>query len=903
MRIAGQLKKQRMEKTGLYSIVFILGFSLFASGMPRAHDKKRGAKALTPNTPTAVTLYKFEVYDLNGTVSLEWQSAYEIDNLGYNVYRELNGVRVQLNPSLIAGSALQAGQNVPLTAGNTYAWRGKFASGKEAQNTRFWLESIDLNLQSIWYGPVRAVTGDPSGSHPPQSKLLSDYSVEPQDPQQREWPFENKSQVQVSYPDWIEKDISHLILSAQRFQGSPELDQQWEIASGPAVKLGVNRDGWQRVSRSELLAAGLSPSASLSNLKLYLDGIEQAMTVNGDGSIEFYGKSLLTQSTDTRMYWLVPGFSHGKRVAVSSAGPFDPQVQPASFPYTVERKDRTINVPSILNGPGENIFGPVVSATPMRQTLQLTSLDVIGAQGLLEVGVQGLTVQPHQVRVQLNGADVGPGGQPAYINFNGRENGVGQFSVSPSLLRENKNIIQLSGVAPGSDTSLMDFVRLTYPRKYEASSNRLHFSVPAGQPVKVKGFTTSNLRVLDVTDEANVGELIVSPQADGGGFAFTLPAVGTARTLLAIGAAGSFDHPKQVSRNEPSSWHLTTNSANLLIITHGSFRQSLEPLRLLRESQGLQVTIVDVEDVYDEFSFGVHTPQAIRDFLQLARNQWQTPPSYLLLVGDGTADPRDYLAFGSLDLVPTMMVDGLFSQSPSDDSLADFDDDGIADIPVGRFPVTTPAEVTLIINKIITYESASAGDTQQRGAVMVSDLTDTNYNFEDFTAQVRTSLPAAMNVQFINRSAGDPPTIHAQITSAINLGPGVVNYLGHGSVGVWTGVSLLTIADPPNFTNSQRPSLFVMMTCLNGAFTEVGTDSLGEAIIRAPNGGGAAVWASSGLTIPFGQVSVSQQFYNLLFTGQALRIGDATKAAKLATTDMDIRRLSVLFGDPSMRFR
>lgn len=160
-----------------------------------------------------------------------------------------------------------------------------------------------------------------------------------------------------------------------------------------------------------------------------------------------------------------------------------------------------------------------------------------------------------------------------------------------------------------------------------------------------------------------------------------------------------------------------------------------------------------------------------------------------------------------------------------------------------------------------------------------------------------------MNVQFINRADGDTATVRAQIMSAINLGPGVVNFLGHGSVGVWTGASLLTVTDAPNFTNSLRPSMFVMMTCLNGAFTEVGTDSLGEAVIKAQNGGAVSVWSSTGLTIPYGQVDVSKRFYELLFTGQALRLGDATKAAKLATTDLDIRRFSILFGDPSMRFR
>jgi hypothetical protein len=903
-----QHKRHRDEirSISLLGFVLLISISLLTAGVPQARDKKTSDKSSTPDTPTQVTLHKFEVFHIDNLISLEWQSSYELDNLGYNVYSERNGVRVQLNPSLIAGSALQTRQGVPMMAGNTYAWRGKFAEGEERGSTTFWLESINLSLQSTWYGPVHAKAGDPSVARPRQSKLLSDFSAEPDNPQQSERPAPLKSSLRKIYRNWNEVDVSTLmtldkqtkplnsVLSAEVTSGP---NPQWDIAAQEAVKIHVNRDGWQRVTRPELLSAGLSPTANLTNLKLFLDGVEHAIIVNGDGSIEFYGRALHTQTTDTRVYWLVVGVTPGKRVDVLSGGPFDPNVQPSSFPSTVERKDRTIRFPGLLNGPGDNYFGPTVSTVPIRQTLQVTSLDQTGSQAQLEVGVQGLSNQNHQVRVQINGVEVG------IITFTDRNSGFGQFSVSPSLLRENKNSIQLTSMAPGSDVSLMDFVRLTYPRKYEASSNRLHFSVPGGQSVKVRGFGTSNLRVLDVTDEANIDELTVSPQAEGGTFAFTLPAVASQRTILAIGASANFDHPKEVSRNLPSSWHLPVNGADLLIITHSNFRQSLEPLRLLRESQGLQVTIVDIEDVYDEFSFGAHTPLAVKNFLQLARQSWQATPDYLLLVGDGTADPRDILAVGSKDYVPTMMVDGAFSESPSDSMLVDFDADGIEDLPIGRLPVGTAQETALVVNKILTYEQSAAGNTQSRGAVMVSDSFDGIYDFEAFTADVRTSLPPLMTVQFINRSAGDTATIRGQIMSAINLGPGVVNYLGHGSVGVWTGVALLEVKDANNFTNDQQFSIFVMMTCLNGAFTEVGTDSLGEAILKAPTGGGAAVWASTGLTVPYGQVAISKEFYTRLFTGQSLRVGDAAKLAKLATVDMDIRRLSIFFGDPSMRFR
>ena len=58
----------------------------------------------------------------NGEVMLRWQTGYEAHNLGYNIYREQNGKRVAITPSLVAGSALMAGSRTQMTAGASYMW-------------------------------------------------------------------------------------------------------------------------------------------------------------------------------------------------------------------------------------------------------------------------------------------------------------------------------------------------------------------------------------------------------------------------------------------------------------------------------------------------------------------------------------------------------------------------------------------------------------------------------------------------------------------------------------------------------------------------------------------------------------------------------------------------------------
>ena len=105
---------------------------------------------------------------------------------------------------------------------------------------------------------------------------------------------------------------------------------------------------------------------------------------------------------------------------------------------------------------------------------------------------------------------------------------------------------------------------------------------------------------------------------------------------------------------------------------------AIEPLKLLRERQGLRVAVVSVEDIYDEFSLGHRTPQAIRDFLEFARSNWEPSPHHVLLVGDASFDPKNYLDKGDFDLVPTRLVDTRLMETASDDWFTDFNDDGTA---------------------------------------------------------------------------------------------------------------------------------------------------------------------------------------------------------------------------------
>ena len=87
-----------------------------------------------------------------------------------------------------------------------------------------------------------------------------------------------------------------------------------------------------------------------------------------------------------------------------------------------------------------------------------------------------------------------------------------------------------------------------------------------------------------------------------------------------------------------------------------------------------------------------------------------------MLLGDASVDPRNYLGMGTFDYVPTKLVRTSLLRTASDDWFTDFNDDGIADIPVGRIPVRTPAEAALVIGKIASRGTPSGAWSARRSS-------------------------------------------------------------------------------------------------------------------------------------------------------------------------------------------
>src|SRR5262249_5830985 len=146
-------------------------------------------------------------------------------------------------------------------------------------------------------------------------------------------------------------------------------------------------------------------------------------------AIEFYGISMDSPYTDLRVYWLVTGSQPGSRVPVLQ-GSAPPGIA-GSFPYTVERRDRTVYFSALRHGEKENWFGALVAADPVEEVLKLQNV-AVGApeQATIAVTLQGVTALPHAVEVLVNGTSVGT------ISFSGQVLNTTAWTISQTQLRE-----------------------------------------------------------------------------------------------------------------------------------------------------------------------------------------------------------------------------------------------------------------------------------------------------------------------------------------------------------------------------------------------------------------------------------------------------------------------------------
>jgi uncharacterized repeat protein (TIGR01451 family) len=867
----------------------------------------------TPNTSTqvetitaatAIKLISFSAQlgkDRAGAdrVLLQWKTGGESHNFGFNIYGEQNGQRVRLNPSLIAGSALLMSGALPKHSGKTYSWIDSSSAGSAS----YWLEDVDVNGTRTLHGPVSLQAPAAAAStddDPSSSKMLN--------------------QLNQSQPAGASDELSHPVerVLQNSMPTQAQRQKQFELAAHPAVKISVKHEGWYCVTQPELIKAGLDPNVDPALLHLYAEAIEQPIQIVGatagpgglgpQAAIYFYGTPINTQYSGTRIYWLAAEETQGERIQrlPLSAGSNQP---PASFTFGVELTPHTTYFSALINPEGNNFFGPLVDTTPLDETVRISRLDTTSTEpSHLEVVLQGIVLGfPHDVAISLNGTTLGD------VNFTGQDKGKFSIDIPPALLQEGANTLTLTAQNGEYDTSLLQTIRITYPHTYTTDFDALILTGRAGDQINVTGFTQASITVLDITDPKQPVEITpaiaVGARSNEYSIGLQVPwsAVSgstgrLARHVMMAVASDRIYSPAAVRQNHPSHWHRAQPGSEVVIVSAESFMGALGPILSAHKAEGKSSVVISVDDLYDEFTFGQHSPFAIRDFLQNAVKVWQTAPKYLLLNGRASLDPRNYLGFGHLDFVPTKIVPTPMLMTASDDWFSDFNNAGMPTIATGRLPATTLAEAQLMAQKIGTYEGQSTDGPWSSQVLMVADVNDT-INFTQESQIVQAVLPPTLQVTDVFATNISIPDARQDILNAIDSGQSLVNYSGHGSEDQWSGDDLFSNDSVPLLTNGNSLPVFLIMDCLNGFFQDVYEEPLAVTLMLAPNGGAVAVFASSGLNQSSPQTTLNKLVVQNAMGSAQLALGDAILKAKAGITDLIVRKTFNLLGDPTMRIK
>ena len=285
--------------------------------------------------------------------------------------------------------------------------------------------------------------------------------------------------------------------------------------------------------------------------------------------------------------------------------------------------------------------------------------------------------------------------------------------------------------------------------------------------------------------------------------------------------------------------------------------------------------MVDVEDVYDEFSAGEKDALAIRSFLSNAVQSWSTAPRYVPLAGAATYDPRGWLGRPELDQVPTVLVWTRYLEAASDDALVTFDPGRGPELAIAP---TSPSRTLPTWTPRSRISSAAGSRPHATRCSWFTTVTGPSRSPRRPPRSARRSPAGAPRTSRVAPTTEHP----CRARRGASLRPVAVDYQGHGAEDFCAGPILAT-TDVDALADAGSSPLLVAATCLNAYFVDIGREALGSALLRTPNGGAWRVWASSALTLPTDHALLSKTLLSGVLD-EGLTLGEATLKAKQAVT-------------------
>lgn len=477
--------------------------------------------------------------------------------------------------------------------------------------------------------------------------------------------------------------------------------------------------------------------------------------------------------------------------------------------------------------------------------------------------------------------------------------------------------------------SWLDFIRIQTRCKLNMKGESVRFcdSRSVGQNKAATfqiGNATNGLKVWEITDPLKPSE--IQSVLASGSLTFNA-ATDSLRQFIVFNPLAVFPGLEKVEEMNNQNLHgLAT--PDMVIITSADFRTEAERLALFhRQKSGLEVTVINISQIYHEFSGGIGDVTAIRNFVRMlyrkSLNNNTLRLKYLLLFGKGTYDNLHPAAAENPCFIPTWQSESSLNPASSfvsDDYFGLLDDDeggqkGAIDIGIGRIPCIDSAEAKAVVDKILNYGSSATYGEWRNVVCFIGDDEDNNIHVgdsEQLANFVNHNYPDFYTDKIYldaYREESTPEKRYPEVNKAINTrvkeGALIINYVGHANEEGLAHERILTIKDIDSWSNFNRLPVFVTATCEFSRWDLKNKQSAGEHVLLNKTGGGVALFSTTRLVYSSSNFEMNKSFFKHLFEtdkeGKNLRMGDIIRLTKNELGGSVNASKFALLGDPALQ--
>lgn len=695
----------------------------------------------------------------------------------------------------------------------------------------------------------------------------------------------------------------------------------------PGWRITTGAEGLYHLSAAELALKGVPVGAVADeNYHVFHLGTEIAIQVLPDDEIYFYAEAVDTKYTSTNVYWLTYDLTPGIRMQTRDGTPGEEQSPTAFLTSEHFEVDTWYRSQAPAEDDYEHYFWNYVYRQGTARTDWQKDIDLSRrTAGDLHFSIKliGYYNDPnfdpdHHVRVLMNGTEV-------YTNsWEGWNTLLANFDVPESLLLPGTNTLKVSTTTTAAefDYFWVDWFDAVYSRDFQVVGDTLQFTNTANGDWKylLSGFSTADARVFDITEAAAPVQITGADYSGSGPYtaAFSDTILAPAR-YIALTPANILS-PVSITADTPSNLQSTANQAEYLIISHANFVSEAQTLANYRDMHGINAQVIDVQDIYDEFSYGLVDPEAIRAFISFAYAQWSEPnPSYVLLVGDGNFDPNNHEGYGRTSFIPPYLafVDPTIGETAADNQyVAVVGDDSLPDLMLGRLSVNTAPEAAAYIAKMIAYETTPPPAQMRQKILAITSKPESTAQYpiisDALLSDTYPGEPFSVQKVYWQWTHYDLAQARADILNGINEGRLLINYIGHAYYAGWgdTNEFLFTSASLNSLQNQEKLPFIMAMTCLDGWYVSPypmnwDREALAERITRATDVGAVATWSPTGWGSTLGHDVLDRGAFRAIYKDGQSNIGAVAQTGYLdlwsSGAFLDLLDTYLIFGDPALR--